>query len=1056
MKSSVHAFLGSIVLGAALTLPVTFSEAATGAADLSRLQLSSPVTGSRIDSELLKATGTLDVVVQLSGLPLALVNGENARREGGIMNRAQQMAHSQKIRKAQDDVLAKVIALGGQEIARVRIAYNAAILRIDASTLQQVAAIPGVSAVKKVSDYRISLSETVPYIGASAAQQVGLDGHGVTVAVLDSGVDYTHRNLGGAGTAAAYAAAYGTDASPKFNTLDGLFPTSKVTGGFDFVGEEWTGGAGSPPLANDPDPIARASTGTHGTHVADIVAGKSTDGQHVGVAPGASILAVKVCSAVSRSCSGVALLEGIDFALDPNGDGCMDDAADVINMSLGSLYGQREDSTGAAAENAARAGVVVVVAAGNDADKPYILNSPSDAPDVISVAQTQMPSASAIPLVINSPPAIAGTYGNTATIDWAPIGDGATGDVAFVGRGCAVEDATAPVPVPPGGDPYLADPAGKIALILRGDCNISEKVRRASNAGAIGILIGLIAPGDAVPFSNGNDCPTPANGTCKPTLVIQQSLSTAIRVNIGAPVNATISEAKAIPLVGSMASTSARGPSYDRQQIKPDIGAPGASVSAIAATGTGEEAFGGTSGAAPMVAGSAAILLQAHPNWAPWRIKSHLMNSAETEVFTNPALLPGALAPITRIGGGEVRVDQALASTTTAFDAKLRTGSLSFGYLNVSEPTVLVRKVKVQNHSRFARVYDIKNNFRYANDATGAVQLIMPPTISVPGRSTESFDVVMKIDPSKLPDWVLDGGSNGGTGALLQAVEFDGYISLKDSLDDIHLAWHVLPHKSAEVKALDRSITINGDKFGSLVLRNFSKAQGGEFDIFALTGTSPRIPREDLPADGDGFTVNDLASVGVRLVAGSFLQFGINTYGRRSHPSYPAELDVFIDTDGDGTADYDVFTVELALLQGAANGSSGQTVIAVTNLKTSATSAFFFADADLDSGNVIMTLPLSAIGATPATKLSFDVVAFDNLLTGNATDSIEGMVFTPGTPKFTTGDIIDGTVSPFSSGSINVDDVEGGATASPSQSGLLLMYRDAKLEAERVSVTVKP
>jgi hypothetical protein len=432
------------------------------------------------------------------------------------------------------------------------------------------------------------------------------------------------------------------------------------------------------------------------------------------------------------------------------------------------------------------------------------------------------------------------------------------------------------------------------------------------------------------------------------------------------------------------------------------------------------------------------------------------MNAAETQIFTNPATVPGELAPITRIGGGEVRIDQALASTTTVFDAKLRTGSVPFGYLNVSEPTVLVRKVKVQNLSRFARVYDIKSTFRYANDETGAVQLFMQPKIFVPGRSTESFDVVMKIDPSKLPDWTLNGGSKGGTGALLQGFEFDGYISLKDSRDDIHVAWHVLPHKSAEVKALDRSITINGDKFGTLVLRNFSKVKGGDFDIFALTGTSPRIPRNDLPEDGDDFTIIDLASVGARLVDNSILQFAINTYGRRAHPAYPAEFDVFIDTNGDGTADYDVFTIENGVLTGSAAGSTGQTVVYVANLKSGSASAFFFADADLDSGNVIMTLPLAAIGATPATKLSFDVVAFDNYFTGNATDTIEGMVFTPGVPKFTTGDVIDGTVAPFSSGSIDVDDVEGGAEASPSQSGLLLMYRDAKVEAETISVTVRP
>ena len=59
--------------------------------------------------------------------------------------------------------------------------------------------------------------------------------------------------------------------------------------------------------------------------------------------PGASLYAVKVCSAISTSCSGVAILQGIEYALDPNGDGNVADAVDVINMSLGSSYGQRED-----------------------------------------------------------------------------------------------------------------------------------------------------------------------------------------------------------------------------------------------------------------------------------------------------------------------------------------------------------------------------------------------------------------------------------------------------------------------------------------------------------------------------------------------------------------------------------------------------------------------------------------------------------------------------------------------------------------------------------------
>ena len=105
-----------------------------------------------------------------------------------------------------------------------------------------------------------------------------------------------------------------------------------------------------------------------------------------------------------------------------------------------------------------------------------------------------------------------------------------------------------------------------------------------------------------------------------------------------------MSPAAAIPLVGSMASTSSRGPSSCRT-IKPEIGAPGASVSAQVGTGDGETAFGGTSGAAPMVSGAVALMLQAFPHRSPTQIKAMLMNSANTTVYTNPALLPGGLAP---------------------------------------------------------------------------------------------------------------------------------------------------------------------------------------------------------------------------------------------------------------------------------------------------------------------------------------------------------------------------------------------------------------------------
>ena len=1032
-----------MILGGLLALAIT--QAAHSTASTRRLQI--PASAFKLDQSLAGTRGAVDVIVQLTGQPLAEMNGVDARRSGGRLNRVQQIAYSQQLRREQDAVLSRVLALGGKEIGRVRVAYNALMVRIDASRFDQLASIPGVASVRRAQDFRVSLSETVPYVGAAAVQAAGLTGKGVRIAVLDSGIDYTHRNLGGPGTTAAYVAAWGKSADDARNTnRDGLFPTSKVIEGRDFVGEAWTGYENSPPLAEDADPIDAFG---HGTHVADIIAGRSNGGKHVGVAPGASLIAVKVCSAVTTSCSGIALLEGIDYALDPNDDGSVDDAADIINMSLGAPYGQREDSTAVAAANAARVGVLVVTAAGNSGDKPYDLGSPGIAPEVITVAQTQVPSAAAIPLVISAPAAIAGTYKNTATLDWAHVDGDTEGQIAYVGRGCQ-------------NDTYKANPAGLIALIDRGDCNISQKIRRASDAGAKAVIIALDKDGEPTTFSNGGDCPT-AGDACRPTIVISLSLADTLRANIAAGVRAQISEANGIALDASVAGTSARGPSYDYNQIKPDLAAPGASVSAQVGTGAGESAFGGTSGAAPMVSGAAALLLEAYPNRTPMQIKAALMNSADPKMYADPVFQPGVLAPVTRIGAGELQVDKAVASTTAAWEVSQRSGSLSFGYVNVSNEQTLVRTVRIQNFSGSPRRYDVRNEFRFGEDAaTGAVRIFAPPSVSVPANGSVTFDVIMKIDPARLPAWGLFGGANSGSGALLKSAEFDGYLSLTDATDTVRMPWQVLPHRSADLHVVNSSIVLPADGVGTLGLVNLSSAQSAMFDVFALTATSPRQRRPQL-SRADEITVHDIAAVGVRqdvdADGNDVVQFAINTYGRRAHPAYPGRFDVYIDADNDGINDYRVFNAELGPFD-----SSGVTVIGIDDLSIPMdldARAYYYADADLNSANLIMTVPMAQVGIRADRKFRFDVEAHDNYFSASLdqglTDAVRGSVVTLQNLKYRMQPNVpvpaDGV--PRRSGVLmRVEALPGGESASPSQSGFLLMYRDAKVEAETVSVSL--
>jgi subtilisin family serine protease len=984
----------------------------------------------------------VQLVIRLKDPPLVAANGPNSKRSGGRFTAAQQRAYLSQLNEKQNSLVLEIAARGGRELGRVSKALNAILVAVDESYVSEVSALPNVSTIRPVVDYEMFLDSTVPYIGAAALHAGGFTGEGVKVAVLDSGVDYTHRNLGGPGTLAAYDAAYGASpADPANKTRDGLFPTSKVIDGFDFVGEVWPNG----PRAPDPDPIDFEG---HGTHVADIVAGLSADGLHKGVAPGAKILAVKTCSSVSTACSGIALLLGMDFSVDPNGDGAIDDAVDVVNLSLGSDYGQREDDLSEAAHILSVFGVVVVAAAGNSADKPYIVASPSSTPYAISVAQTQVPTGIGYPLVVNSPAAIAGSYANTATVDWAPVGSGfSSAPVVFVGRGCPAGSVAGQ----PGDDPYLADPAGKVALIDRGACTVSLKVERAAQAGAIGVLIGLVAPGDAVTFAYGGGT------TFVPTLVIQQSLSNSIKaqLNGGQTVIATLSPANAFSLAMSMVGSSARGPGYSYNAIKPDIAAPGASVSAEVGTGSGETAFSGTSGAAPMVSGAAALLLEGFPLITPIEVKARLMNTADTNILISPATQPGVLAEITRIGAGEVRVNRAFAAKASAWDAQDPASvSLSFGHFRSIGTATYKRKVLVRNYDSAARTFSISNSFRYPSDAaSGAVTLTMPPSVTVPGNGSATFVASLTLNSSSLPQWTLNGGSRGGDGFRLAGAEYDGYVTISDATDTVRLPWHILPHKAAAVTPSTTNVALGGATTGTLPLTNTGGAVPGVVHVFSLTGTSPRLPSSSLPRPGDNFAIVDLRSVGVRLLPDALgpgvdaVQFAVNTWGARSHPNYPAEFDVFIDSDNNGTDDFVVFTTENGGI-----GVSGQNVTVVQNLATNAQVIRFFTDADLNSANAIMTVLRADIGVAAGAQFRFSVFAGDNYYTGALTDSIAGMLYTLETPRFTSSDVtvpVNGLVL------LGIDRNSAGDAASPSQSGLLLMYRDGRTGREADAITVQ-
>jgi hypothetical protein len=363
-------------------------------------------------------TGQVQLAVKLQDPPLVVAVGANAKQNGITMTADQQRAYVAGLKQKQDAVMAQIRALGGVELGRVSKAHNALMVSIDARQLGALHGIGGVVAVRPVSDYTVSftppppptpqpdLATTLAYVGDVTA----FKGSGVRIAMLDTGIDYTHYNLGGSGNVADYTAAKAVAAGTP---PPSLFPTTKVIGGYDFTGEVWPNG----PLAPDPNPL---DLNGHGTLTADTAGGHSLDGIHFGAAPLAQLYAVKVCSSVSASCSGVAMAEGIDFALDPTNTGTLNNAVDIISMSIGGSFGMREDDVSEMFTDVVNFGVVSVISAGNDGNIPYIVAHPAATPEVLALAATNSVVAYGIPLVVNSPASIAGTYSNTATVDWAP------------------------------------------------------------------------------------------------------------------------------------------------------------------------------------------------------------------------------------------------------------------------------------------------------------------------------------------------------------------------------------------------------------------------------------------------------------------------------------------------------------------------------------------------------------------------------------------------------------------------------------------------------------
>ncbi|HYC93672.1 MAG TPA: S8 family serine peptidase [Thermoanaerobaculia bacterium] len=308
----------------------------------------SPVQESREAVLKFDESPDVGVIVELAAPPLL-----EARTRGTVAAAAAGLVDAQLTQLARD--LDRIegrerIAVNAVDRAfrfEYRMVFAGASARVQRTSLAALRALPYVRAVHLDHEVEMHLGETVPHIGAPQVwEALGVRGKGVTIAIIDTGIDYRHWALG-----------------------KGFGPGFKVVGGYDFFN-------------NDADPLDDHG---HGTHVAGIAAGN--EGTVVGVAPDATLLAYKVLDEEGRG-EASHVLAGIERAIDPNADGDPSDRADVVNMSLGGPIFWN-DPLVAAVERGVAAGAVFALSAGN-AGAPGTIGSPGAAPSAITVASVDL------------------------------------------------------------------------------------------------------------------------------------------------------------------------------------------------------------------------------------------------------------------------------------------------------------------------------------------------------------------------------------------------------------------------------------------------------------------------------------------------------------------------------------------------------------------------------------------------------------------------------------------------------------------------------------------
>jgi subtilisin family serine protease len=740
---------------------------------------------------------TKSVIVQLRDEPAAVWKARQ-QKAGNTVTDEQLQAYRNSITTKQNAFLADLQARGvsyqidGVDIKdftgatqmradyRFNLVLNGITLKVPAAAINIIKAMPQVKSVKPNDNLKLMLNKSVPYINAPAVYgqypeltpfdnfREGYEGQGINIAVLDTGIDWTHAMFGGDPTPPRLGIAPPLAA---LNSNQKVIYYLSFTGGL--IDDYGHGSAASSNIAG----YAAMAPG------ADLIPGTVDDFRVHGVAPQAKLMGYKVCLGVG-SCVSASTILGIEDAVSPVTLTMQPKpVAHVINMSLGGAGGPDSD-TAVAADNAALLGTIVVASAGNEGPGEGTVGAPAAGRHVISVGATSDPAsanstwsadilkASAIPSAVTGAVTPANTlakqegFNRIRLYKMAESPDPAAASVAQ--RYVMINLADI-------GSTYPASVSGRIALIKDSGLASGTFFDICNNAAANGAIGAILISDTTNPTAVHGLIPCSIASPTDGEVLIDALSSTDD--NAVDPENGAISE---MPIrlnpylndvfVGETTSFSSRGPVQGLGQVKPDVTAPGLGItsatirvgSADANGGhmfdpTGFVAATGTSFSGPHVAGSVALIKQAHLNWSPDMVRTALINtSTNLRTANGTPKADGATSDsINEQGGG--LVDVAAAVNTKALmgvegdgiAAPGILGSHSFGekavlnnrIANTFSVNVIIRDVSGQGGT-----YSLSTANNRSTNQDGVSTSVSDTSVNVPANGSATFTASITID----------------------------------------------------------------------------------------------------------------------------------------------------------------------------------------------------------------------------------------------------------------------------------------------------------------------